>query len=413
MVRWLRHTATVVRPADRDPFILNTVRDVSAAKAAQESRDKIQRLEALGVLAGGIAHDFNNMLTGILANLSLSQDPAISREQAATLLHEAESAAHAAKQLVQQLMTFARGGAPALTSTLPGPLIADAVRFASRGSACQVVLTLADPMPPILCDAGQVTQVLHNLVLNGIEAMAGAGTLTVSAEYVDLADRAMAHLQAGRYLRIDVQDQGKGIRREDLVNVFDPYYSTKESGRGLGLATSHSIIRRHGGHMDVESREGGGSRFTVCLPATDEPSKPQAAFAAQPHAGSGRALVMDDEPMVVTVLSRILARLGYEPEAVGDGVAALAAYEHASSEGRPFSVVFMDLTIPGGMGGEEAVGKLKLLDPGARVIACSGYSEAPVMTSFETYGFAGVLRKPFTPAEVSAALAASGVGAPR
>jgi PAS domain S-box-containing protein len=387
--------------------ILGNLRDVTDRKRLEDERLKTSKLESLGVLAGGIAHDFNNILTAILGNISIARTLARDDDPIAKRLTEAEKASLRARDLTQQLLTFAKGGAPIMKPASIAEIVRDSAEFALRGSPTQCDLSIPEGLWPADADEGQISQVIHNLVLNADQAMPEGGTIQVRCENAAMdEDRGEPRipLPPGKYLKISVADHGIGIPEEHLKRIFDPYFTTKRRGSGLGLATAYSVIRNHGGCIAVESRLGVGTTFHVYIPASlngvpgPEP--------VQPHRfiGRGRILVMEDEDVVRDVASDILASLGYEVAVAAEGGEAVELYRRGSESGRPFDAVIMDLTVRGGMGGKEAVRKVLEINPAARVIVSSGYSEDPVMADFRKYGFSGVAVKPYKIDELGAAL---------
>ena len=376
------------------------LRDITDRKRMEEELLRAQKLESIGLLAGGIAHDFNNLLTAILGNITLARQDAPPGENLHGRLNEAEKAACRAQDLTQQLLTFSKGGAPVKRTVTVKELVEESVSFSLRGSRTLPVFFIPDDLWPAEADEGQMSQVFNNLVINADQAMPNGGKLRIFCRNAALAQDEVPPLAAGRYVKVSLIDQGMGIPREHLEKVFDPYFTTKQKGSGLGLATSYSIIKRHGGHISVESELGAGAAFHVYLPAAereDGRARPETGASAR---GSGRVLIVDDEDMIRDVAAQILARQGYESACASDGQEALYLYEEAKRCGRPFHAVLMDLTIPGGMGGKEAMQKLLGIDPHARVIVSSGYSNDPLMAEFREYGFRGVVSKPYTVAKL-------------
>ena len=380
--------------------------DVTERMRAEEALRNKQKLESLGTLAGGIAHDFNNILTGIVGNLSLLKSELKSGDEELELIQEAEGACQTAKGLARQLLTFASGGVPVVQTRDLAPIVRRAADFATRGSNVKCVFRTEDRPFFAEVDKDQISQVIQNLVINSKQAMPTGGNITVDVSAVELAANEVPPLAAGRYVRVAVRDEGLGIPEDALLKVFDPFFSSKGQGRGLGLAVCHSIVVKHGGHVGVESRPGAGTTFTIQLPAVEEaPLVRKTGAALSNVSGGGWILVMDDDESVARVLKRMLKKLGYEVVTVPDGAWALEEYRKAKESGRPFDVVIMDLTIPGGMGGKEAGKQLKELDPRARAIVSSGYSNDPVMSEYEAHGFCGVLSKPYRLEDVSMLLA--------
>lgn len=385
-------------------LLLNDIRahlilanDITEQNRMKENMLRTQKLESLGVLAGGLAHDFNNLLTAIKGNISLAKLDAHPGEGVFQNLELAEKATFRAQSLTQQLLTFARGGAPVKRPLSIKKLIEDSADFAIRGSKSRCEFKIASDLRTIEADEGQLSQVVHNLIMNADQAMTEGGTITVSGENVTLLSDNPLLLKPGDYIKISVADQGTGMPEDYLEKIFDPYFTTKDMGSGLGLATCYSIMKRHEGHITVESAPGAGATFYLYLPALPEQTARAAPGTSRTFVrGTGRVLVMDDEDLVRDVLRRSLTSLGYDVVCTQDGMEAVTVYEQALKSGRPFDVVIMDLTIPGGMGGKEAVLKLRELDPRVKAIVSSGYSNDPIMAEFREHGFSGVVSKPYT-----------------
>jgi len=371
-------------------------RDVTEKRRLDEEQQKADKLESLGVVAGGIAHDFNNLLTAILGNISLAllvtPDPEVGER-----LGAAKRATNRAQELAQQLLTFARGGAPVKQTTSIGQLLRDTLSLSLHGSKAHCEFHVADNLWPVDIDTGQISQVINNLAMNADQAMPAGGIVRVSAENVEL----MAHsvslgLDAGRWVKISLQDQGIGIPEEYLKKIFDPYFTTKPKGSGLGLATAYSIVKNHLGLIAVDSKPGEGSTFTICLPASEHELREQTAGPVPlAPVGSERVLVLDDEEAICMLVTCALEELGYKVTETNDGKDAIAAYEKAMKEGKPYDLFISDLTIPGGMGGQETIKRLVEIDPDIRAIVSSGYANDPVMSRYEEYGFSGMIAKPY------------------
>ena len=371
--------------------------ELAERRRAEEALLRAQRLESLAVLAGGIAHDFNNLLTGILGNVSLVRRDRPGAEEADELLDEAERATRRAVSLTRQLMTFARGGAPDTVVVDLAALVKEAATFAARGRAvtCRVV---AQPgLWPAAVDPGQIGQVIQNLVLNAVEAMPSGGAVEIALDNVRVESG--ARMSPGPCVRLRVSDEGRGIPPDVLPHIFDPFVSTKERGSGLGLAVTHSVVTRHGGTIDVRSRPGEGTTFEIVLPARPGAS-PMAPAKAEPVLRrAGRVLVMDDEESVRRVAERVLGSLGCEVAVAADGREAVALWHAARERGRPFDVVVVDLTVPGGPGGIEVLRRLRESDPDAKVVVSSGYSEPDPEAMRE---FSAALPKPYSAEEALA-----------
>jgi PAS domain S-box-containing protein len=369
--------------------------DITDQKRMEAEALKAQKLESLGILAGGIAHDFNNILTAILGNISLAKLFVKPEDKILKRLEETEKASLRAKDLTQQLLTFSKGGDPVKKTMSIAELIEETAIFALRGSNVNLEFSLPEDLWPVEIDEGQINQVINNLIINADQAMPAGGTVEIAAENVVLEPSSSSPLQSGRFVRVTIQDQGIGIRKDHLSKIFDPYFTTKEHGTGLGLATAYSIIRRHGGQVRAESAAGVGTKFYFQLPASTKEIPSAVEFAGKPVAGRGRVLAMDDEAIIQEVLAEMLDYLGYEVSFAWDGAEAIEIYKASKLLNKCFDVVIMDLTVPGGMGGKEAVKQLLEIHPDVKAIVSSGYSNDPVMADFKEYGFVGVLSKPY------------------
>jgi two-component system cell cycle sensor histidine kinase/response regulator CckA len=371
-------------------------RDISTHRRMEEELLRVRKIESVGVLAGGIAHDFNNLLTGILGNISLARMLAGSDERIVKRLLQAEKACQRATGLTQQLLTFSRGGVPIRQTVSIAELLRESTGLALRGLNVRATLTIADDLWPVDADVGQLNQVMHNVVLNAAQAMPHGGTVQVQAENMVLHPGSSLPLQEGRYLKISVTDHGNGIPAEILSNIFDPYFTTKEHGSGLGLATAYAIVTKHNGHMTVASQVGVGTTFTIYLLASEHPALVPQDLPATPTRSAGRILVMDDEEAICDLLSDMLTALGYESVCTRHGAEAIAAYQHAQAAGQPFMAAILDITVPGGMGGKETMASLRALDPQVKAVISSGYAQDPIMADFIQYGFSAVVAKPYT-----------------
>lgn len=379
-------------------------RDITEKEKMKEEIQKVQKLESIGLLAGGIAHDFNNILTAILGNVSLAKMRVPSEPKAVKYLSEAEKASQRAKDLTYQLLTFTRGGVPILKITSIPDLIRDSAGFALRGSNIRCELTIPEDLWLVEIDAGQISQVIHNIVLNARQAMPEGGVVGIRARNIELkkGEGPPLPLPEGKYVEISIRDQGVGIPAEHLPKIFDPYFTTKKKGTGLGLTSSHAIIEKHGGHIAVESKPGSGTTFSIYLPATEKRMAPEEKPEEGSISGRGeRILVMDDEDAVREVAREILTRFGYEVGSAAEGAEAIEMYIKAKEQGRPFDLVITDMTVPGGMGGKELVCRLLELDPHVKVIVCSGYSSDLILSNLREYGFAGAVTKPYRAEELS------------
>ncbi len=380
-------------------FIL-VLRDITDQCRQQDEQQRISKLNALGVLAGGMAHNFNNLLTSILGNVFVAKlrvDP--QDDQVTHNLEEAEQACQRAKELTQHLLTFAKGGAPIKTSIPVGDLLRKNSNFALSGSPISCDFDIPDDLWPLDADPAQFAQVIQNITINARQAMPEGGHYLVKVENVGLTDRSVLPSPAlvpGNYVKFSFKDQGTGIEDHHLSSIFDPYYTTKPGAPGLGLATAHSIIQQHHGHISVTSTVGIGTTFTLYVPSsysTPEPGPPRNPAIIKK--GRGRVLVMDDEQSICRMMADALTHFGYEVVTVEDGQAAIDLVSRSMADGKKFEVVILDLTIPGAMGGKEAIQHLRRLDPHIKAIVTSGYSEDPILCDFQRYGFQGILIKPY------------------
>lgn len=375
--------------------------DLTEQKKAETELITRQKLESLGVLAGGLAHDYNNILTGILGNISLAKRFALPGDRVMKRLEQMELAAMKAKDLTQQLLTFARGGAPIKRTTSIARLLERSVNFALLGSNVRCELEIDSDLWASAVDEGQITQVIHNIVLNAVQAMPESGVVTVKASNEMLAPTDGIPVEPGDFVKISISDVGYGIPKEHLSRIFDPYFTTKQKGSGLGLATAYSIIQKHGGFITADSELGSHTTFVIHIPATDEEPPPDFDFVLPMPSVRHRVLLMDDEEVVREVVGEMLEQLGYAVTLAKDGSEAVQLYAEAMRKQTPFDAVIMDLTIPGGMGGREAILRLLEIDPGVRAIVSSGYSGDVVMSHHERFGFKGVVPKPFKMAELA------------
>ncbi|MEW6429416.1 MAG: PAS domain S-box protein [Thermodesulfobacteriota bacterium] len=393
----VRIRAFPVRDEDGRPqAFIEVVEDVTDRLRLEEELQRTRKLESVGVLAGGIAHDFNNLLTAILGNLGLARQSGDDRQRCDHLLGEAEKATLRARHLTQQLLTFAKGGEPLRETAAIAEVIRDSAGFILSGSNVGCDFDIPAALCPVLIDRGQISQVIQNLVLNAREAMAQGGRITISCRNETL-NAGELPLAAGDYVRIDIADQGEGIPAAILDRIFDPYFTTKQQGSGLGLAVTHSIIGKHDGHIEVHSSPGQGTVFTLRLPALCGAVAEDGQQAGDElTSGQGRILIMDDEEMIRDMAGAMLRHLGYTPVFARDGEEAVAVYRQGlEEEGEGIAAVIMDLTIPGGMGGKEAVREILALDPRARVIVSSGYSNDPIMADCRRHGFVAAVVKPY------------------
>ena len=369
-------------------------RDPEEMGLTPEELVRANRFESLGLLAGGIAHDFNNLLTTLLGGVSTAKD-----NRDFNQLDAAEQACLAAKQLTRQLLTFAKGAGTHASRQVvaPADLLQNAVRIAAAGSPVVVKVEAGPDLAPIEVDKGQILQVVQNLVINAIQAMPvpADGRVVVSAENIDLGEREVDQLPSGRYLRIDVQDNGSGIPPEILARIFDPFFTTKKTGTGLGLATVDSIVRRHGGRIGVQSTPGIGTLFSVFLPVSTKQLQEKVRAAPTIRFGTGRILFMDDDPKICELTGAMIASLDYTHDVARNGDEAVQLYRRYLNVNRPYDAVLLDLTVIGGMGGEECFKRLRELDPDVRAIVTSGYDDDDMIKRYLEMGFVGYITKPY------------------
>jgi PAS domain S-box-containing protein len=380
-------------------------RDVTERRLLEEERVKTQKLESIGTLAGGIAHDFNNLLQGVFGCLSLLRLSLDDRQKTLEILDQAEKALYQSVNLTTQLLTFAKGGKPVMKVIELRPVVENAVKLALSGARIGFSLQVDEDLCAVEADEGQIGRVVQNLVLNAEQAMPLGGRIEVLVRNAPARGGDAAAVGPGA-VEISVRDSGIGIPPELLPRIFEPYFTNKERGSGLGLATSYSIIRNHGGEIRVQSEPKKGSTFTVSLPASAAAAeRPAAVKAEQPVCGTARILVMDDEEMVRRVAAQLLQALGHEATVASSGDEAIALYAAALAAGRPFDVVILDLTIRGGMGGEEALRGLRKIDPAVRAVVSSGYSDDEGAAAYRERGFRACLKKPYTIVGLSRVLA--------
>jgi signal transduction histidine kinase/ActR/RegA family two-component response regulator len=379
--------------------VIESIRDITERKKMEKDLLRSQKIESIGLFAGGIAHDFNNLLTAVLGNISLARISP--HDKVGNYLDAAEKASMRASDLTKRLITFARGGDPVMKAVSLSEVIKMYTGLALSGSKNSCAFSIPGDLWSVHADEGQIGQVITNLVINADQAMPDGGSIRVICSNITLNEDDSLSLKKGRYVSVSIQDQGIGVPEESIGKIFDPYFTTKATGAGLGLATAYSIIKKHGGHIAVESSVGKGSTFTFYLPVSQ-------SLVSAPHpeevkipSGKGNILVMDDEESVRDVLGAMLLHFGYTAEFAKDGTEAIDRYANAMKSVKPFDAVIMDLTIPGGMGGKEAVKKLIQIDPNIKAIVSSGYSHDPILSDFKTYGFSGVITKPYRINELS------------
>lgn len=396
----VRHTLANTQIINDRILVIFT--DITEREIVQKELLKILKLESLGLLAGGIAHDFNNILTAVIGNISFAKMLINTSRNATEALERAEKASLRAADLARQLLVFAKGGHPIKKNVRLEKVVDEAVSLVLSGTTVKGVIDIPTHLHAVKADEGQINQSFHNIIINAIQAMPGGGRLTVRGTNVSLDIRNSFGLPAGNYVEISFTDEGCGISEDDQKKIFDPYFTTKVGGSGLGLASTFAIIAKHGGHISVSSTVGRGTTFSIYLPsigkADPDPDPQREATIVVPT--GGKVLVMDDEEMVRDLACTTLRQAGYAVETCENGEAAIALYRAAKEAGTPFTVTIMDLTIPGGMGGVEAARCILTFDPEAALIVSSGYSDDPVMANFKRYGFCAAIEKPYTVEEI-------------
>lgn len=410
-VPWVRAEAEVQK-ADGADVCRMVISDITKLKVAQEEQERMSldlqrnhQLEALGLLAGGIAHDFNNLLVGIFgymeAALSVSRD-----DQLTSYLSKGLGALERARGLTRQLLTFSSGGSPIKKIGPLFPLVEEAARFVLSGSSIGFDVSVEPGLWSGDIDAGQIAQVVENVVINAREAMASGGSIKISAENISVYEGQRHNLKPGDYVRVTIVDSGIGMSKEVIERIFDPFYSTKSAGRGLGLSTSYSIIKRHGGLIEIESVVGRGTSVGIYVPAVRAKTDALRVVVPSKHAGAGSIIIMDDEEGVREVLGRMVSRLGYSAILTTRGEEAIEALKAEREKGTSLAAVMLDLTIRGGKGGRETCAEMRLIDGNIPIFVVSGYSEDPVMVDPAEFGFTASLQKPFTTAELCGMLEA-------
>ncbi len=397
-------SVTLSKPSDThiegQEQIIAVVEDITERLLLEEEISHAEKLESVGLLAGGIAHDFNNILTGIIGNLSLAEMSAEQGSELYELITEAEQSALRAQKLTKRLLTFSKGGTP-VTKTMPiDEVVQEAALFALHGSDVKCEFRIEPDLEYVNIDEGQFVQVIHNLVINADQAMPKGGTIRIDLSNLRIEDESESGVQPGDYVKIDIADEGVGIPADYLPKVFDPFFSTKDTGSGLGLSTSYSIIKKHNGQIRATSSIGRGSTFSIYLPVARN-AAPIESVEPKKTSECGKILIMDDEQTVRDVTRLSLQKLGFEVVEAVNCEEAIREYQREIDSGGEFKAVLLDLTIPGSRGGEATLHELKAIDPDVRAIVMSGYSNDPVLSEYRDHGFCGMISKPFGYRELS------------
>jgi PAS domain S-box-containing protein len=399
LVRWVEsQTAHIEFRGEKAEHIVYI--DITERKQMEEELQKTQKLESLGILAGGIAHDFNNLLGGIYGYIDLAGETAKEKELS-QYLSKAMDTIERARGLTLQLLTFAKGGAPIKKTGTLFPFVQETAQFALSGSNISANFSIQENLWPCNFDKNQIGRVIDNIIINAKQAMPDGGTIELSAHNVSISGNVHPHLRNGDYVTISIKDCGIGMPKEILSRIFDPFYTTKVTGNGLGLASCHSIIKRHGGCIDVESELGKGSTFHLFLPAEIGADVSSTKETGVKHKGCGTFIVMDDQEFMRETIGAMLESLGYSVVCKESGKDAIDFVQAEIRAKRKIAGMLFDLTIPGGMGGKETIGEIRKLNPEAFAFATSGYAEDPIMANPNDYGFTASICKPFRRSELS------------
>jgi len=375
--------------------------DETERKQMEEQIQHAQKMDAIGTLAGGIAHDFNNMLGVITGNASYILSNMNHGNEFYEVISDIDKGAKQAQALTQQLLTFSKGGAPIKKVTHINPLIKESSEFVLSGAKAKCRFQLSENLWAVEVDEGQINQVISNIVINANQAMPDGGIITIRTENTILGKDNILPIGEGRYIKISIEDSGIGISEKHLSKIFDPYFTTKDKGNGLGLASAYSIITKHGGHIEAYPLGKKGTVFNIYLP-TSSRSVIEVKKVKQPiHAGKGSVLVMDDQEPILRMVGRMLNKMGYEAAFAIHGNQAIDMYQEAYESNNPFDIVILDITVPGGLGGASTMPELIKIDPQVKAIVSSGYSNDPIMANFKDYGFCAVVPKPYTKNELS------------
>jgi PAS domain S-box-containing protein len=381
------------------PALLSVIRDISERKILEEEYQKNEKLESLGILAGGIAHDFNNILTVIQGNISLLNLHLKRQEIENNKINEINKAMNQAKHLTQQLLTFSNGGNPNKKKMQLERLIKDAVNLCICGSKVKCKIYQNEKLLPVEIDGGQVFQVLNNIIINAVQSMPHGGKIIIESKniYIESEKQQINNiLKKGKYVMVSIKDEGVGIPSKNIKKIFDPFYTTKENGTGLGLTTAFSIMKKHGGIIKVDSKAAVGTTFSLYFPVSV--SKEELISIGKDkiiYTGKGKILLMDDNYAVREVLGQMLFSLGYDVDFAKNGEEAISLFKKTMNKKDGYIVSILDLTVPGGKGGLEIIKEILQIDPNAKVVVASGYSDSPIKIKYKEYGFKAFISKPF------------------
>ena len=376
--------------------VIIVFRDITKQLKMEEELLKNKKIEAIAVLAGGIAHDFNNILTGIFGNIDIARRKIDKNNDAQSFLETSLQSLERATNLTKQLLTFAKGGDPIFELIDLREIIEDVVEFILSGSNVIADIDISDDLYNIEADKGQISQVISNLIINAKQAMPDGGDIFIRVFNIKEINKINKNL-SGKYIAIEIEDQGHGIEKNMLDKIFDPYFTTKEQGTGLGLAVVHSIVRKHKGFIKVESKINHGTIFKIYLPGilkiNKKKNQKKSHFIDKKL--KGNVLIMDDEDVVRDVAKEMLLEMGLNVDTAIDGEEAIEKFILAKERKKDYDIIIMDLTVPGGIGGQEASKEILKIDKKAKIVVSSGYSNDPVMSDYKKYGFSARIVKPF------------------
>lgn len=399
---WIRDELNIFRNRKGEAEkIVGSWIDITKQKAMEEELIKAEKLESVGQLAGGIAHDFNNVLSVVLNDIDYIEKYGKNEGEVLEKLQDAKNVTSRAKGLAHQLLTFSKGGTPLKKVLSIGPLAKEAVKFFLSGSSAIHRVSIPNDLWLVEVDESQMTQVFNNIVINSRQAMSDSGIVSVDAENIELDSTEGLAFAPGKYVKITISDNGPGIDMEALDKIFDPFFTTKEGGTGLGLSTSYSIVKKHGGYISASSEMGKGMSFDIYIPATDKEPDEVLKKHKKPVDCRGSVLLIDDEERLGKVVCDLLRHFGFECELALGGQDGIELFVKAKAAGKPFNAVVTDLTMPGDLGGKEVIARLLEMDPEVKGVVTSGYSNDPVMANYKDYGFMGVLPKPYTADELA------------